>query len=117
MSYGFKLSCLSLAAFFLVHLAAAMAMGWLAPSAIRMAGRMRARAAARFLLTVRLAPLGMAIVVAALCVPSYLWFEPNVAEEVGPACLIAAIRLCDLAIFAFAKCAGEFEIAEMAAGV
>jgi len=94
VSYGFKLWWLSLAAFFLVHFAAAMAMGWLAPVAIRMAGRMRSRAAARFLLTVRFAPLGIAIfVVAALCVPSYLWFEPDVAEEVGPACLLAAV-LC-----------------------
>lgn len=95
MSYGFKLACLSFAAFFLVHAAAALLAGWFAPVAIRFAARMRAQAAARFLLTLRLAPPAIALfVVAALCVPSYLWFEPDVAaEQVGPACLVAAI-LC-----------------------
>lgn len=93
MSYGFKLLCLSLAAFFIVHFAAAMVVNWLAPAAIRAAGRMRAHSAARFLLMVRLAPVAIAILaVAALCVPSYIRFEPDAeAEQVGWACLIAAM--------------------------
>lgn len=95
MSYGFKLLFVSLAAFFLVHAAMAMTAGWLAPRAIRAAERMRPRAAARFLLMVRFVPLALAFaVVAGLCVPSYLRFEPDVASEhVAPACLIAA-ALC-----------------------
>lgn len=106
MSYGFKLVCLSLAAFFIVHCVAALAAGWFAPLAIRVAGRMRARAAARFLLTARFAPLGIAVfVVAALCVPSYLWFEPEAtAEEVGPACLAAA--MLGLAVWAISLLRG-----------
>lgn len=93
MSYAFKLFCVSLAAAFLVHFAAALAVNALAAPAMRAAGRMRARAAARFLLMLRLAPSGLAIfAVAALCVPSYLWFEPNAkGEGVGPGCLILAI--------------------------
>jgi len=107
VSYAFKLSCLSLAAFFLVHLAAGMAAGWATPRAIRMAGRMQARAAARFLLTVRFAPLALAgFVVAVLCVPSYVWFEPDVdAEEVGWLCLIAASLSLAIWALSFARTA------------
>lgn len=95
MSYGFKLLVLSLAAFFIVHAAAAVLSGWFVPRAIRAAARMRARAAARFLLMVRFAPVTIAtVVVAGLCVPSYLWFEPDAAaEEASPLCLAAAF-LC-----------------------
>ena len=93
MSYGLKLVCLSLAAFFIVHAASALLVGFFAPAAIRAAEKMRPRAAARFLLTARLAPAGIAMfVVAALCIPSYLWFEPEAtAEVIGPLCLAAAI--------------------------
>ncbi len=95
MSYGSKLACLSLAAFFIVHCAAAIFASISAPWAIRAADRMRARAAARFLLTVRFAPAAIALfVVAALCVPSYLSFEPKAAaEEPGAVCLLMA-ALC-----------------------
>ncbi len=92
MSYAFRLLCLSLAAFFLVHLAAGLAAAWFAPVAIRRAERLRPRAAARLLLIVRLFPLACALfAVAALCVPSYLWFEPEAAtEDVGIVCLAFA---------------------------
>jgi Zn-dependent protease with chaperone function len=95
VSYGSKLACLSLAAFFIVHCAAAMAASIAAPLAIRMAGRMRAGAATRFLLTVRFAPAAIALlVVAALCVPSYLSFEPQAAaEQASTLCLLLAL-LC-----------------------
>lgn len=95
MSYGFKLAFVSLAAFFFVNLATAAAASWLAPAAIRSAGRMRARSAARLLLILRLAPTASALcIVATLCIPSYLRFEPDYsAESVGAVCLIAAI-LC-----------------------
>lgn len=95
MSYGSKLACLSLSVFFIVHCAAAIFASLSAPLAIRAAGRMRARSAARFLLTVRFAPVAIALfVVAALCIPSYLRFEPEVgSEQTGAACVIAA-ALC-----------------------
>jgi Peptidase family M48 len=95
VSYGFKLLCLSLAAFYIVHAAAAMLVSFAAPLAIRAAGRMRARSAARFLLAMRFAPFAIAFfVVSALCVPSYLSFEPAATtEEAGALCLGAA-ALC-----------------------
>ena len=65
-------------------------------------GRLRRRArraahaaapAGRFLLALRLLPAALALfVVAGLCVPSYLWLEPETGpEEVGAGCLAAAI--------------------------
>lgn len=93
MSYFFKLSCLSFAVFFIVHTAAALLVNTLVPFAIRAAGRMQASAAARFLLMVRLAPAGIALFsVAALCMPSYLRFEPDTEfEEVGVVCLVCVL--------------------------
>src|SRR4029077_19343869 len=54
---------------------------------------MRPQHAARFLLTLRLLPTALSIIViAVLCVPSYLRFEPRAAEEeVGFVCLAAAV--------------------------
>lgn len=107
MSYSFKLLCLSLAAFFLVHLALGLAASWFAPLAIRLAERMQPRTAARFLLTVRLFPCASALlIVAALCVPSYLWFEPEAAaEDVGLACLAAALFTVAIWSISFARTA------------
>jgi beta-lactamase regulating signal transducer with metallopeptidase domain len=92
-SYFFRLLCLSLAAFFLVHLALGLVVSSLAPAAIRIARRLGPRRAVRFLLALRLFPLGIAMFAAAgLCVPSYLQFEPKAtAEHIGFVCLAAAI--------------------------
>jgi Zn-dependent protease with chaperone function len=92
MSYAFRLVCVSLAAFAIVHLATAIAVNAVALRAIRLAERMNARAAARFLLMLRLAPVAASLaIVGVLCVPSYLRFEPHSAdEEVGRACLMLA---------------------------
>ena len=70
------------AAFFLVQAVVHALIALLAPAAIRRAGTMRPRRAARFLLTLRLLPAALAAsVVAGLCVPSYLRLEPRVGEE------------------------------------
>src|SRR5690349_4359413 len=92
-SYMVRLVCLLLASFFLVHLVLGLAVAWIAPAAVRIAERMRARSAARFLLALRLLPPILAIgIVAGLCAPSYLWLEPDAGtEEVGLACLAAAL--------------------------
>lgn len=94
-SYLPRLVCISLASFFLIHLVAALAVSLLAPWASRAAARMRPIHATQMLLALRLLPAGgAAVVVAALCVPSYLWLEPRAAyEEVGAWCLAAAL-LC-----------------------
>ena len=92
-SYLGRLLLLSSAGFFLVHMVVEALIALLAPAAVRRAGIMRPERGARFLLRLRLLPAGFAaIVVVMLCVPSYLRFEPRVAEEeVGFACLAAAI--------------------------
>jgi Zn-dependent protease with chaperone function len=92
-SYFVRLLLLSSATFFIVQLLAAALVALIAPPAIRRAQTMLPHRAARFLLTLRLLPAGFSIfAVAALCVPSYLQFEPRIAgEEVGIACLAAAI--------------------------
>jgi hypothetical protein len=89
LPYFPRLLCLAMASFFLVHLAVAALVSLHTSLAIRTAGRLTPRFAARFLLGLRLLPFTLAAAVAlVLCVPSYLWFEPKAFEEpVGLACL------------------------------
>ena len=91
--YLLRLLYLCLAAFFVIHSAVGMVVAASGPAAVRAARRMRPRLAGRFLLALRLLPAALALfVVAGLCVPSYLWLEPESnAEEVGAGCLAAAI--------------------------
>jgi len=98
-----RLLLLARASFFLVQIFVGALIAFLAPAAIRRAERMRPQRAAGFLLTLRLFPAAFSvIVVALLCVPSYLRFEPRVAaEDVGFPCTAAAIlgsMLCAVAI-------------------
>ena len=92
-AYLSRLLCLCLASFFLVHLALGLAAWIFAPAAVRLAERMRPRLAVRFLFALRLAPVALALfAVLALCVPSYLWLEPETTgEQVGLACFAMAI--------------------------
>jgi len=92
-SYALRLTCLCFASFFLVHTALGVVAAACAPLVGRLAGGMRARSAALLLLVVRLAPACLAVTaVVGLCVPSYLWFEPETAgERVGIACIAAAL--------------------------
>src|ERR1017187_3699370 len=91
-SYLFRLLCLSMASFFLVHLALAAALSLLAPAAIRLSERFRPQLAARLLLLLRLAPTGLSLlIVAGSLAPSYLWLEPRATTEpIGWFCLSAA---------------------------
>ena len=91
--YLLRLLCLCLAAFFVIHSVVGLLVALTGPAAVRTAQRMRPRSAGRFLLALRLLPAALALfVVAGLCVPSYLWLEPEInAEEVGAACLAAAV--------------------------
>jgi Zn-dependent protease with chaperone function len=93
LPYVLRLLCLCLASFYLLHLVLAAAVSGLAPLAIRIAGQLRPRMAARFLLTLRLLPAGVAaFLVAGMCAPSYLLLEPDAtAEDVGLTCLLAAV--------------------------
>lgn len=103
-SYLARLLLLSSASFFLVQLAASALVAWIAPAAIERARAMDARRSARVLLTLRLLPTAFStLIVVALCVPSYLRFEPRIAEEeVGVVCAAAAIfgaAICAAAMY------------------
>lgn len=91
-AYLFRLVCLSLALFFLINGIAGASAAVFSSAAIRIAETMRPRSAVRFLFILRmLPPLLGATVVLGLCVPSYLWLEPQIASErVGFACLLLA---------------------------
>jgi Zn-dependent protease with chaperone function len=93
LPYLVRLACLSLACFFLVHLALAMGINWLAPWVLALAKRRHPSSAAGLLLAARLFPsVAAVLVVAGVCVPSYLWLEPeSTLEEVGLLCLAAAL--------------------------
>jgi hypothetical protein len=91
--YLVRLLCLCFASFFAVNGVAGLLISFGTRAAVRAAETMRARSAARFLLTARLLPgvLGIAAVLV-LCVPSYLWLEPRASSErMGWACLAMAL--------------------------
>jgi beta-lactamase regulating signal transducer with metallopeptidase domain len=102
-SYFVRLLLLSSATFFIVQFLWSAIVATVAPAAVRRARTMSPSPAARFLLTLRLLPAAFSVfAVGALCVPSYLRFEPRVTgEEVGIACLAASIfggLICALGI-------------------
>ncbi|MGH9592010.1 MAG: M56 family metallopeptidase, partial [Bryobacteraceae bacterium] len=93
LPYLLRLLCLAFASFFLVHATLASCVRLLSSKAVKSAGNMRPRNAAWFLLGFRLLPalLGLFIVLA-ICVPGYLWLEPEAtAEQVSMAFVIAGI--------------------------
>src|SRR5436305_1698383 len=102
--YFARLICLSLAAFFAVHLVTGLAIWRATPIAVRAAGRLRPRLAARILLVLRFVPLTSGLfVVTALCVPSYLQLEPGDGVEAvgwaGVAAAVLALAVAGNAIF------------------
>ncbi len=93
LPYLLRLVCLSLACFFLIHVVFGLAISALAPMALDRVKRLKPGTAARLLLVARLfPPVAAILVVAGICVPSYLWLEPGAAvEQVGLVCLAAAL--------------------------
>ena len=93
LPYMIRLVCLCFASFFWIYEALTVTSWIFAPSTIHLAYAMKPRFAARLLFGVRLLPVAVAaFVVAALCVPSYLWLEPDAnAERVGIACCVSAV--------------------------
>jgi Zn-dependent protease with chaperone function len=92
LPYVLRLVVVSLGCFYLIHAAFAIGMNLLSPWMLAVAQRCNSTSAARLLLAARLFPSVAAIlVVAGICVPSYLWLEPQSAvEQVGLGCLTAA---------------------------
>lgn len=93
LPYAARLVCLMLASFFLFQCLAGLSVNFLASSLVRFVRRFAARPAADLLLSARLFPsVAAVLVVAAICMPSYLWLEPaGTAEEVDFLCLSAAL--------------------------
>ena len=93
LSYLPRLLCVSLATFFLAHLALGLGVSLIARPAARLGERIRPHLAARWLLVLRLLPAaGAALIVVAICLPSYLWLEPEApTERVGFGCLVVAL--------------------------
>ncbi|MGH9703177.1 MAG: hypothetical protein ACRD4K_07365 [Candidatus Acidiferrales bacterium] len=91
--YWLRLLCLCFASFFLIHIGLSLIVWLCARPMIRLAERMRPRSATTFLFISRMIPAGLSLLlVLALCVPSYLWLEPeSVAERIGFACVSAAL--------------------------
>lgn len=92
-AYFPRLLCLCFASFFLVHTALAILVRLGTPAALRRAERIRPQSAVRFLLALRMAPVALAVsAVLGLCVPSYLWLEPDsTTEKMGFACFAMAL--------------------------
>jgi Zn-dependent protease with chaperone function len=108
LPYFLRLLCICFSALFLVHAAAAAGVTIAAPGAIRLARGMRARLASRFLFGLRMLPLGLAgFVVLGLCVPSFLWLEPQGGgEQVGWPCLAMALLGAAMSLGSAARVAG-----------
>jgi beta-lactamase regulating signal transducer with metallopeptidase domain len=96
--YALRLICVSLAAFAIIFTIIGAIVSAAAAAAQGLAGRMRANAAAQFILLLRLLPAALAaFLVAVVCVPSYIRFEQRVElEEAGPLCIALALFSCGL---------------------
>jgi Zn-dependent protease with chaperone function len=92
LPYTLRLVVLTLGCFYLIHALFAIAANLLAPWILALAQRRNSSSAARLLLAARLFPPAAAILaVAGICVPSYLWLEPQTGlEQVGLGCLAVA---------------------------
>ena len=92
LSYYMRLLCLCFATFFVVHGMVWLVVRGIAPGALKIAETMRPRQSSRLLFGLRMLPAAVTLfLVAGFCVPSYIWLEPDVANErVGWACLLAA---------------------------
>jgi len=100
LSYTARLICVSLAVGMMVHTLLGLAVGPVAAMVMRWAERMRPRNGARLLLGMRLLPAaGALFVVAAFCIPSYLFLEQEAGgEEIGVLCLGVAFTAAVLAV-------------------
>jgi Zn-dependent protease with chaperone function len=105
LAYGPRLACIVLSCFFLVWLAVSALTAVLTPYSIRVAGRLAPRSATHLVLFIRLMPFLLALAISlGLCVPSYLWFEPErIDEQVGSACLLLALLGALICLVAFTR--------------
>jgi Zn-dependent protease with chaperone function len=88
-----RLLCLCFATFFVVHALSWLVVRSLSSAAVQLAETMKPRHSARLLFGLRIAPVAVTLfLILGFCIPSYIWLEPDIAEErVGIACLLAAV--------------------------
>jgi len=93
LPYLVRLLCLCMASFFVVNAVAGLLVTFFSRTLIHVAEKMRPRSGTRFLFCVRLLPMALGgAAVLGLCVPSYLWLEPQDApERVGLFCLTLTV--------------------------
>jgi beta-lactamase regulating signal transducer with metallopeptidase domain len=93
LPYSVRLVCLCLEMLFLVNLAASVLAIGLSGTVAKAASRMCPQEAARWFLGLRLLPFTLSLlVIATLCVPSYLRYEQNTGSEgMGLFCIAAAL--------------------------
>ncbi len=93
MPFTIRLVFVNLATYSLLHLALGAITTLIAGRAVRMGERLRPHLAADALLALRLFPaLGSTLIVALVCVPSYLSNEPDAPmERVGYGCMLVAL--------------------------
>lgn len=105
LSYALRLLSISLASFFLVHLALSILLTLSASQAIRLAGKLNPKRAGSLLFALRLLPTAISCaVVLCVCIPSYLWLErPASRESVGLPCLALALLGAAICIFPLAR--------------
>ena len=91
--YFLRLLCLCFASFFLLNAGFGLTAWIFSKLSNGLTAAMKPSAAARLLLALRLLPAALAVsAVAALCIPSYLWLEPEGAgERVGFACALLGL--------------------------
>ncbi len=92
-AYFARLAGLSMAASLAVQFAAGWLVKLFTPWLLRRAGEMSARRAERWIFAARILPTALAVLaVGGLCVPSYLWLEPQTSgETLSPAAWAAAL--------------------------
>jgi Zn-dependent protease with chaperone function len=93
LPYFSRLLCLCFACFFLTNAALGLAARVCSRVSTCLTARMKASTAAHLLLALRLLPGALAVfVVAGLCIPSYLWLEPDgTRERVGIICTVLGL--------------------------
>ncbi len=93
LPYLLRLLCLCLASFSLINAVAGLLVSFSSRGAIYVAEKIEPRSGTRFLFSLRLLPLASGVAaVFGLCIPSYLWLEPQGApERVGLVCLTLAL--------------------------
>jgi len=91
-NYWPRLAWLAFASFFLLHVLFASTVALTARVAIRLAARLRPRAGSNLLLALRLLPFALSsAIVTSICIPSYVFFEPQAGgEQIGLVCIAAA---------------------------